>query len=269
LVLLASDGCRYNRCTFCNFYRDVQYRTRPLDEFCRHVEQAISYHGDSLAARRHIFLGQANALMGPPQWRGQILEYVNQRFELPAPDESHLQPAWWKGSPTRFTGITSFLDAFIGARIEADEFAAMRQMNLRQIFIGMESGSDELLQWLRKPADTAQMLETVQAAKAGGVAAGVIVLVGAGGERYFDVHVRETVRAIRRMQLTAGDYVYLSPLVPAHGAEYDEVAAREGIVPLTPRRLAEQERLLRDGIGAIPTRHGPYVAHYEVEHFVY
>ncbi len=269
LVLLASDGCRYNKCTFCNFYRDVPYRARPLDLFREHVEQAVQYYGAALAARRHIFLGQANALMGPRVWRDEVLHYVNERFELPAPAAPHHQPQWWKGSPTRFTGITSFLDAFIGARISADEFAAMRQLNLRQIFIGMESGSSELLQWLRKPAEPHQMLETVRAAKSGGVAVGVIVLIGAGGERFFDVHVRDTVRLLRDMQLTAGDFIYLSPLVSAHGAEYDELAAAEGIEPLTQKRMAEQERQLRAGLGSSPTRQGPYVAHYEVEHFVF
>ena len=269
LVLLASDGCRYNKCTFCNFYRDVPYRARPLEQFREHVEQAVRYHGSALASRRHIFLGQANALMGPPAWREEIFRYVNERFELPTPDSQHHQTHWWKGSPTRFTGITSFLDAFIGVRLGADEFAALRQLNLRQIFIGMESGSADLLQWLRKPAEPAQMLETVRAAKQGGVAAGVIVLVGAGGERFFDTHVRETVRLMREMQLAAGDFIYLSPLVSAHGAEYDQLAAAEGIEPLSPLRMAEQERQLRAGIGASPTRQGPYVAHYEVEHFVY
>ena len=269
LVLSATDGCRYNRCTFCNFYRPAQYRVRTVDQFRSHVQQAVRYRGAALSSRRQIFLGQANALMGPRDWRESILHVLNERFELPAPDSPHHQPQWWKGSPTRFTGITSFLDAFVGARIEADEFATMRGLNLRQVFIGMESGCAELLNWLRKPAEPAELLATVRAARRGGVAVGVMVLVGAGGERYFDQHVRDTVDLIRDMQLATGDFVYLSPLVSVQGAEYSELAAADGIDPLTPERIREQEQQLRAGIGASPTRQGPYVAHYEVEQFVY
>ena len=269
LVLAASDGCRYNRCTFCGFYRDTRYRAKTPDEFHAHVQAALAYHGRSLALRRGIFLGQANALMGPRPWREEILRIVHRACEMPPPDVTAFAPDWWQGSLSRFTGITSFLDAFIGVRIPAEEFAAMRQLNLRQIFIGMESGADALLQWLRKPATAEHMLAAVRAAKAGGVRVGVIVLVGAGGERFFDEHVRETVNVIRAMALGPGDYVYLSPLVAAHGAEYAQLAAAENIHPLVPARLAEQEQRMRQGIRVTPARRGPYVAHYEVENFVY
>ena len=72
-----SDGCRYNRCTFCGFYRDTSYRAKTLDEFQAHVQAALAYHGRSLALRRGIFLGQANALMGPRPWRKEILRIVH------------------------------------------------------------------------------------------------------------------------------------------------------------------------------------------------
>ena len=171
---------------------------------------------------------------------------------MPPPDVTAFAPDWWQGSLSRFTGITSFLDAFIGVRIPAEEFAAMRQLNLRQIFIGMENAGDALLQWLRKPATAEHMLAAVRAAKAGGVRVGVILLVGAGGERFFDEHVRETVNVIRAMALGPGDYVYLSPLVAAHGAEYAQRAAAENIHPLVPARLAEQEQRMRQGIRVTP-----------------
>ncbi len=269
LVLLASDGCRYNKCTFCGFYRDTGYRARSPSEFGEHVEQAVAYHGHGLALRRGIFLGQANALLGPPDWREELLRQVNRRFDLPHPEAARCGPEWWRGSISRFTGITSFLDAFAGVRMKAAEFAALRRLNLRRIFIGMETGDAELLDWLRKPAQPPQILDTVRAARQAGVQAGVIVLLGAGGERFFDAHVRESVALIRAMQLGAGDFVYLSPLVAAPDTEYAELAQSAGIEPLSATRMAEQERRIRQGVLAGQSTPGPYLAHYEVEHFVY
>ena len=268
LVLVATDGCRYNQCTFCGLYRGASYHAKTPDEFQAHVAAALVYHGRSLALRRGIFLGQANALLGPRPWREEILRVVQHACELPSPDTT-VSADWWQGSLSRFTGITSFLDAFVGARISAEEFAAMRQYNLRQIYIGMESGADPLLRWLRKPATAEHMVATVRAAKAGGLRVGVIVLVGAGGERFFAEHVQETVAVIRAMGLGKGDYVYLSPLVAARGAPYAQLAAAEHIQALTPARLAAQEQLLRQGLATAPATGGPYVARYDVELFVY
>jgi len=269
LVLVASDGCRYNHCTFCDFYRDVPFRAKSPDEFRAHVQAAFTYHGGGLALRRGIFLGQANALLGPRAWREEILGIVNSICELPRPQDTAVAPTWWRGSLTRFTGMTSFLDAFVGANMTADEFAALRRLNLRQVFIGLETGADSLLKWLRKPASSGEMLQTVRAAKAGGVRVGVIVLVGAGGERFFDAHVRDTVQLIRAMQLQPGDYIYLSPLLIGCSAPYAERAAIDDVRPLTPARLAEQEQLLRRGLRSTTAPRGPYIARYEVEQFVY
>ncbi len=269
LVLAATDGCRYNQCTFCGFYRDTQFRAKSIAEFQAHVQAAMAYHGHGLTLRRGIFLGQADALWGPRPWREELLRIVNHACELPPSDATGCSPVWWQGSRTRFTGVASFLDVFAGARMSAAEFHAMRRLNLRQIYIGMESGADALLRWLRKPATAERMLDTVRAAKAGGLRVGVIVLVGAGGERFFDEHVQQTVNVLRAMDLEPGDYVYLSPIVAAHGAEYAQIAETDHVVALTPGRLLQQEQQIRQALRVATGRRGPYVAHYEVEKFVY
>lgn len=269
LVVAATTGCRYNECTFCTLYRDTTYHMKPPDEFRHHVEAALAYHGAGLTLRRSVFLGQANALAGPRAWREEIMRIVQEFCEFPPADDTRFTPDWWRGSTRRFSGITSFLDVVTGVRITADEFAVLRGLQLRQISIGMESGAMRLLRWLRKPGHPRQLVDTVRAAKAGGVAVGVIVLVGAGGEPFFDEHVRATVEVLSAMSLAPTDYVYLSPLIAAEASEYAAVAAADGIAPLTPARMAEQTQLIRQGLRAATGERGPYVARYDVSHFVY
>ena len=133
----------------------------------------------------------------------------------------------------------------------------MRELHLRQVFIGMESGSDALLRWLRKPSTPRKCWTPVRAAKQGGVRVGVIVLIGAGGEPFFDAHVRDTIQVIRAMQLEPGDYVYLSPLVAAHGAEYAEIAAAEANRSSLPCPPGRARGVVRRGVRQ---PRGPYVA---------
>lgn len=268
-VLLATEGCAYNQCTFCGFYRGVPFRRKTPEEFRSHLRQAAAYHGSALAARRGVFLGQANALVGPRPWREQILGIVNGEFLLPSVDAAAAAPAGWQGSPRPWEGITAFVDAFTGVHLGEDEFAAMRRWHLRRLYLGVETGDRQLLAWLRKPATPEDMLRTVEAARRGGVHVGVIVLLGAGGERYFQAHVDETIGLLRRMPLGRGDYVYLSPLVAMPGAEHGRQLRDEQIEPLSPSRMAEQQRLIRAGLAATARQGGPYVARYDVAHFVY
>lgn len=268
LVLLATEGCVYNQCTFCGFYRGVRYRMKTAEEFARHVHDAIAYHGTALAARRGIFLGQANALTGPRPWRESVLRTVNETFQF-AQSDARATPAWWAGSPLRMAGIASFIDAFSGCRITAEEFACLRALNLQRIYFGLETGDARLLSWLKKPADPQQMIAAVSAAKQAGLQVGVIFLVGVGGEEYFDSHVAETVRLVHAMPLESGDYIYLSPLVDMAGTEYAGQSANAGLTPLSAERMVEQERRLRTAFVALPRLARPFVARYDVSQFVY
>lgn len=269
LVLLATEGCRFNRCTFCDFYRGVSHRVRSVDEFRQHAAAAIRYHGRSLTRRRSVFLGQANALLGTRSWRKEILRAVHELLEFPPGDATAARPTWWRGNVRRFDSISSFVDAFSTPGLTASDFAALHALHVRHLYVGMESGDRALLKWLRKPATPDQTLRTVRAAKAGGLRVGVIVLLGAGGEPFFDAHVRETTRLLRAMQLAKGDYIYLSPLVAGPESAYAQAASADQIPPLAPQRLVQQEQQIRAALGTPPLAGGPYVSRYDVENFLY
>jgi hypothetical protein len=263
LVLLATDGCAYNRCTFCGFYREVQYRRRTADHFRSHVQDVLAYHGKALANRRGVFLGQANALTGPRTWREDVLRATNEQLAGLGCESRRTRDKQGE------VAIASFVDAFTGRKMSADEFRKLRALNLRQLYLGIETGDRQLLEWLEKPATTSQMLDAVISAKSGDLNVGILLLVGVGGEKYFESHVRSTAELLRAMPLGQGDYIYLSPITDAPHAEYANRCAAAGIEPLSPQRVAEQTAMLRDVYGAVPRRQRPYIAHYEVEQFVY
>ncbi|MFV1964157.1 MAG: radical SAM protein [Pirellulaceae bacterium] len=269
LVLLATDGCVYNQCTFCGFYRGDKYRMRNEGQFREHVRNAVSYHGGGLAARRGIFLGQANAIVGPKEWRETTLATIHDLFEFPPTEDRATRSRWWQGSRDRFQDISSFLDVFTGARIPAEEFAAMRRFHIRRLYLGIETGDHELLSWLNKPATSREMLATVGNIKKAGLSVGIIILVGAGGERFFHSHIDQTVQLLRAMRLGRGDFIYLSPLVEMPETEYAHQALAGHIEPLSPSRLTEQEQRIRAGLNSGPREERPYVARYNVSRFVY
>ena len=65
LVLQATEGCSYNRCTFCNFYRDRPFRVKTPEELPAHIAAVRAFFGPALGLRKTLFLADANALVAP------------------------------------------------------------------------------------------------------------------------------------------------------------------------------------------------------------
>jgi hypothetical protein len=267
-VLQATEGCAYNECTFCGFYRGTRFHVKTPTEFQRHIEQAVAFHGASLANRRGIFLDQANALTMPMPRLLEIFRILNERFEFPPPDQAD-SATWWLGHPRRFDGIYSFVDAFTGLNKSADDYRALRTLNLRRVYLGMETGDDELMQFLNKPASTSSVAATVRRLKDAGLSVAVVVLIGAGGEQFYERHTTRTIEALNHLPLGKSDYIYLSPLVEVHGAHYFTIARQAGLEILSPHRVHQQEQAIRAGLRFADPARRPYVARYDIEQFVY
>jgi len=166
-----------------------------------------------------------------------------------------------------FTGIYSFIDAFTTRRKTAQEYARMAQRGVRRVYVGLETGDAELLRFLGKPNTPGDVSELVQQLKAGGINVGLILLVGAGGERYAAAHAENTASLVSRLPLDSGDVIYLSELIDVPGSTYSALARDAGISPLSPeetdRRMAELRAALRAGSP------GPVVSNYDIREFMY
>ena len=248
-VLQASDGCSFGTCTFCDLYHGA-YRVKAADEFRRHVESVRDYLGESAALRgRSFFLGSANALAVPMD---RLLEFFD---AMPGPFGGGSRP------------VHAFVDGFTGARKSAADYAELRRRGLGRVYVGLESGHDPLLAFVRKPASREQAVETVRAIKAGGAQVGVILMVGLGGRAFAEGHARDTVAAVNEMGLGAGDLLFFSELIEIPGTVYPKAAAAADIEPLSlPERLAQAEAIRTGFAFEGPP---PQMARYDVREFIY
>jgi hypothetical protein len=250
LVVQVTEGCHWNRCTFCSFYRDRPFRVKPYEEFVRHLEDVVAFFGDGLTLRRGVFLGDANALLLPAELLVPRLDHLRSRLPGLADD------------------ISAFVDVFTGHRRRSADLAPLARRGLRRIYAGLESGDDELLAFLNKPQTAAESVELVHAARGAGLRVGVIVMAGVGGRAYWKRHVAATVATIAQMRLGAGDLAYVSAFeAPGHGP-YAERASASGIEALHPTEVADQvEELLRAIAGVVEP--GARVAPYDIQEFLY
>ncbi len=252
VVVQVTEGCSFNTCTYCSFYKDRPFRIKPIPELRQHAQAVRDFLGAGLSLRRTIFLGDANALVAPMRQLLPLLDALHEVYDVEA-----------------LGGLFAFLDGFSAERKTVDDYRELARLGLKRVYVGLESGNDALLAFLRKPGSAADAVKAVQTMKSAGVAVGVIVLLGAGGRQHAEAHTRDTVQAINAMGLDAGDLLYLSELVVDEAMPYAQAAVDAGVQPLSPAERAEQGTAIEQGLRFTLSAGMPHISRYDIREFVY
>jgi radical SAM superfamily enzyme YgiQ (UPF0313 family) len=177
LLLQATIGCSHNRCTFCAMYRDKRFRVRRVEEVLEDIEAAREHYGSDV---RRVFLCDGNALILPTPHLLRILAKLEQTF----PD---LQ---------RVGVYANARDLVSKSVAELQELVAHR---LSIFYLGLESGSDEILKQIDKGATAEEMVAGVRHGMAAGMKSSVIFLLGLGGRKNWRENAVESARAVSQM----------------------------------------------------------------------
>lgn len=270
LVLQVTEGCSYNRCAFCGFYRGRAFAVKTLDQLRDHIADVRAFFGSAINLRKSIFLADANALIIPQDRLVPIFDLVNAEFAVEPVGIDYAELSAWKHDhPIHFQGIYSFIDAFSTRRKTAQDLRELAARGLRRVYVGLESGDAELLKFLGKPNSPQDALRLVEQLKAGGVAVGLVILAGAGGEQYSEQHIRNTAQVISAMPLDRQDLIYFSELVDYPGSEYSALARDAGLRPLSVEEIEQQMSRMRAAFRFPNLQEPPKVSYYDVREFIY
>jgi hypothetical protein len=250
IVVQATHGCSFDTCAFCDLYH-VGYSVKTPDAFRDHARAVLAWLGDSAALRqRAVFVGAANALAVPMPRLTGLLGALREVFD---------------GTPPP---LHAFVDGFTGARKDEHDYRVLAGLGLARVYVGLESGHDPLLAFVRKPGRAADAVAAAKAIKAAGIRLAVIVMTGLGGDRFAAAHVADTIEALAAMPLGPDDFVYVSQLIEQAGTPYPQLAADQGIRRLTPGECVAQRDEIARALRARFAR-PPRLATYDVREFVY
>lgn len=177
LILQIDEGCPWNLCTFCGMYKGMPYRRRPLADVLRLIEQEA---GRDAGARR-IFLADGDVMSRPFAELRMILQALLMHFP-------------------QLTRINVYANgASIMGKTKA-ELAELKSLKFHTLYMGLESGDDEILRLCQKRETSAEMIAACTTAQAVGLRMSVMILMGLGGLDRSDQHIAHTVKALNRMQ---------------------------------------------------------------------
>lgn len=245
IVLQATEGCSWNKCTFCSFYMDRPFAVKEPDAFAEHVKSVKAFLGRGLELRRGVFLADGNALALGDRRLRPLLEIV--RRELPG------------------RGIYSFVDLYTGERRSDRAWRELASLGLDRVYVGMETGLDELLHFVNKPGSRDELEQFARVLKRAGLRVSLIVMVGLGGREYRERHRSATLDSLASMPLNEGDLVYLSPFVETAASRYGARRADAGLTPMSETEIEDELQELASRIRTL----GIKASRYDIREFIY
>jgi len=219
LVIQMTEGCNYNQCTFCNFYRDRPFKIKSADELELHLNKVKLFFGEGIDLRKSIFLADANALAVPQKRLVSGLELIHNKFP-------------------QFNNYYSFIDVFTGLKKSANDFKQLSKLGIKRVYLGVESGNSNLMLFLNKHQLNTDIIELTHNLKKGNINVGIIFLIGAGGNKYAEKHLIESLKLLEQLPLDKGDIIYLSELYETNSS-YEKSMAEQNI-PLPTRQDIRQ-----------------------------
>lgn len=258
LVIQVAEGCSWNRCAFCHFYRDRAARVRSEEEIRSHIGQVKQYFGASLPRRCSIFLGDANAMDAPADLLVRTCEELARVFpEQARPQEDGIGGIYCFGEVRRILQWTP------------EELKELNRAGMRRIYIGVETGDDSLRKWAHKPGTADDVRQAVQRLKAAGLSVGLVTLLGLGGRENGDVHTEATSALLTGLPLDPRDMIYFSPLQAERESDYVRKMAQEGWTACTDEEQRRQMSAIIEKSRVSFEGRMPIAALYDIREFVY
>lgn len=181
LILQYTIGCSHNQCIFCPAYKEKQFRIKSLPEMEQDILDSLPEHRDT----RRIFVADGDALAAPTRDLLSLFALLKQHFP-------------------RLQRIGMYANAGNIQAKSAAELAQLREQGLGILYLGVETGDDNLLAWMRKGVTAKEMVEAGRRVKEAGIKLSVTVLLGIGGKSWSREHAQATGRLLTEIR---PDYV--------------------------------------------------------------
>ncbi len=169
LIIQATLGCSFNRCTFCSMYKSKEFRAREPDDVFADIASAAAYWPDA----RRVFLADGDALVLPTGSLIAILDRLQRSFPGLQRVSTYALPA-------------NLLKKSV------EELRRLREHKLTLAYYGIESGSAEILRRIRKGATPQGMIEGLIKAREAGIKTSCTVILGVGGRNRWREHIEAT-----------------------------------------------------------------------------
>jgi len=165
-------------------YKSKNYQVRDIEDIYKEIDTLSNSYPHS----RKIFLADGDALSLDTEYLLALLKYLKKLF-------------------VKLRRVSLYASAQNILNKSSEDLELLFANGLNLIYYGVESGSDVVLKKITKGVNQSEIIESLNKASDAGMKISATVILGLGGSKYSEVHIRDSAKIINETRVT-----YLSTL---------------------------------------------------------
>jgi radical SAM superfamily enzyme YgiQ (UPF0313 family) len=171
LIFQVTLGCSWNKCLFCGMYKGKRFKVRPWEDLERDILE-MSRH---MPETRKVFLADGDPLCLETDYLIKVLSLIEKSF--PRLERVSI-----------YAGPTNLMEKSV------EELKALKEHKLDILYLGIETGNDELLKKIHKGATAAEIIESSRKAIDAGLRMSTFIILGLGGVEGSFAHAKDSAK---------------------------------------------------------------------------
>lgn len=176
-LLQVAIGCAHNKCTYCNMFKDKSFRVLPLNEIEESLKLAKQYYNKI----ERVFLVDGDAFVLKPEILKSIAALIRRYF----PECKTI---------TMYGSIQNIKSKTI------EELKELREIGINDLYIGIESGLDEVLSKVNKGHTVKEAIEELNKLNAANINHASLIMFGVGGKGKGIENAKATAKLLNRVK---------------------------------------------------------------------
>lgn len=178
-ILPVTNGCSWNKCTFCEMYTQPQkkFTTRPREV----VQEEIRETAARFPGIQRVFLADGDAMVLSTARLIEILQWLNEAFP-------------------QLERISSYCLPRNLNKKSVEDLRLMKALKLSYLYVGAESGDDLVLHKVNKGETQDSTLAALLKIREAELVSSVMILNGLGGRRYSEQHALNSAKLVNEAQ---------------------------------------------------------------------
>lgn len=216
LLVQATIGCPWNKCTFCMVYKNgPKFKIRSAEDIKEDLLWAAQNYGSTV---KTVFFPSGNTIIMKTDDFVEILKYTKELFP-------------------NLKRITIYGSAQYIAKKGLDDLKKIAKAGLSRIHVGLESGDDVTLKRVKKGSTTEIQIKAGKIVKKAGIQLSEYIVLGLGGKERTAEHINETVKVLNEID---PDFIRIRTFLPKINTPILEEISNGTFQILSPHEVLQE-----------------------------